>query len=49
MHPECNGSNLASFVEWEREVLAFADSIDPVTGPIERIIASYSKYPETPQ
>jgi len=45
MHPECNGSNLASFVEWEQEVLAFADSIDPVTGPIERIFASYSKLP----
>jgi hypothetical protein len=45
-HPECSGTNLERFVQWEQKVLALADSIDPMVGPIERILGSFSEMSE---
>ena len=45
-HPERAESNVREFSEWQRKVLAFADSIDPVVQPLSRILSSITELPE---
>ena len=44
-HPECTGANLVTFSEWERKVLEFADSIDPLEQPISNIFSAFKDLP----
>lgn len=46
-HPECIGANLETFSEWERKVLEFADSIDPLEQPISNIFSAFKELPES--
>lgn len=45
-HPECKGANFSAFSEWERKVLAFADSMDPLSQSITNIITSFAELSE---
>lgn len=45
-HPTCTGANLSAFSEWERKVLKFADSMDPLSQPITDIFNSFAEPPE---
>ncbi len=48
-HPECAGARLVTFSEWERKVLEFADSIDPLTQPITKIFSAFTELPTMPK
>ena len=46
-HPECIGADLETFSEWERKVLEFADSIDPLEQSISNIFSAIKELPES--